>query len=238
MMATRGAPRALPLHRLAWLCLWAAALGDARMAGAQTYAAGYSTGWWSQLGLTNAIEVAATGGNGVTIGVVDTGAAAAQPDIAGRVSAASSCAARSFTCPRAYTDDNGHGTATAAIAAGAVTSTGAGMAGVAPKASILAEKVLNASGSGTDTDVANGIIKAADAGARVINLSLTYLPTSAMVSAINYAAAKGTVLVFAGGNSATVLNGGASTQRLNTAALTPPGFAGSVTSANRLSSFS
>ncbi|MDG3443186.1 S8 family serine peptidase [Nitrospirillum amazonense] len=207
-------------------------------AAAQTYATGYSAGWWSQLGLTNAIEVAATGGSGITIGLVDTGVVATQADVTGRVSTASACAARTFTCPRGYTDDNGHGTATAAIAAGAVTSTGAGMAGVAPKATILSEKALNVGGSGTDTDVANGIIKAADAGAKVINLSLTYLPTNAIVTAINYAAAKGAVLVFAGGNSATALNGGANSTGLSAAALTHLAFAGSVSGANKLSSFS
>ncbi|MEC4589426.1 S8 family serine peptidase [Nitrospirillum amazonense] len=207
-------------------------------AAAQTYATGYSAGWWSQLGLTNAIEVAATGGSGITIGLVDTGVVATQADVTGRVSTASACAARTFTCPRGYTDDNGHGTATAAIAAGAVTSSGAGMAGVAPKATILSEKALNVSGSGTDTDVANGIVKAADAGAKVINLSLTYLPTNTIVTAINYAAAKGAVLVFAGGNSATVLNGGANSTGLSAAALTHLAFAGSVSGANKLSSFS
>ena len=40
------------------------------------------------------------------------------------------------------------------------------MSGVAPNVTIVAEKVLNASGSGYDTDVANGIIKATQAGAR------------------------------------------------------------------------
>ncbi|MDE1145575.1 MAG: S8 family serine peptidase [Azospirillaceae bacterium] len=190
------------------------------------------------MGITNAIEVAATGGAGITIGLVDTGVAATQPDIVGRVLSASSCAAVSFTCSSGYADDVGHGTATAAIAAGATTGTGAGMAGVAPKATILSEKALNTAGSGTDADVANGIIKAANAGAKVINLSLTYLPTTAIVNAINYAASKGAVLVFAGGNSATVLNGGANSTGLSAAALTHLAFVGSVTSANMLSSFS
>ncbi|TWB42662.1 S8 family serine peptidase [Nitrospirillum pindoramense] len=236
MTAQHTRPRATfgPLARLGLL----AGLFVPGMGTAQTYAPGYSSSWWSQLGLTNAIEVAATGGSGITIGVVDTGVVATQADVTGRVSTASACAARTFTCPKAYTDDNGHGTATAAIAAGAVTSSGGGMAGIAPKATILAEKALNVGGSGSDVDVANGIIKAADAGARVINLSLTYLPTSAIVSAINYAAAKGAVLVFAGGNSATVLNGGANTGGLSAAALAHLAFAGSVNGANKLSSFS
>lgn len=226
-----------PRRSLPRLVLLAAACVPTAAA-AQTYATGYSAGWWSQLSLTNAIEVAATGGSGITIGLIDTGVVATQADVTGRVSTASSCAARTFTCPRGYTDDNGHGTATAAIAAGAVTSSGAGMAGVAPKATILSEKALNVSGSGTDTDVANGIIKAADAGAKVINLSLTYLPTNTIVTAINYAAAKGAVLVFAGGNSATVLNGGANSTGLSATALTHLAFAGSVSGANKLSSFS
>ena len=163
----------------------------------------YSSAWWNQIGLTTSIETQANGGNGVVIGDVDTGIYPTQPEVAGNISPLSACAAVSFTCTNGYVDDNGHGTATASIAAGVAATSGLTMSGVAPNATILAEKVLNASGTGTDADVANGIMAAVNGGASVINLSLTYTPTPAVINAINYAASKGTIIVYAGGNSAT-----------------------------------
>lgn len=198
---------------------------------------GYSSTWLSRIGVTDAIETQSKGGAGVIIGVVDTGIVASNPEVSGRVSSLSSCAAVSFVCSNGYYDDEGHGTATASIAAGQYNSKDL-MSGVAPAATILAEKVLNASGSGTDADVANGIIKATNGGAKVINLSLTYIPTSTVVAAINYAAANGVVIVFAGGNSSANLNSGVNTTGLTSAALTHLVFVGSLSSSNTLSSFS
>ena len=198
---------------------------------------GYSAQWFTQIGVTSGIETQANGGAGFKLGFVDTGIAPTQMDVTGRVSTLSKCAAVSFRCSNGYIDDNGHGTATAAIGAGA-TSGGAGMAGVAPRATIIAEKVLKASGSGYDTDVANGIVAAVNAGAQVVNLSLTYLPTPSVITAINYAASKGTIIVFAGGNSSLALNGGANSTGFTQDALNRLVFVGSVNSANVLSSFS
>ena len=147
---------------------------------ATNYSPGDSASWFAQIGETAPIEVLAKGGAGVTIALVDTGVVASNPEIVGRVSNLSSCAAVSFTCPNGFVDDEGHGTATASIAAGQV-GTNSTMSGVAPAATIVSEKVLNATGSGTDADVANGIIQAANTGAQVISLSLTYLPTAAVV---------------------------------------------------------
>lgn len=199
---------------------------------------GYSAQWLSQIGVTSAIETQANGGMGFKLGFVDTGIAPTQMDVTGRVSTLSKCAAVSFRCSNGYIDDNGHGTATAAIGAGATTTSGGGMAGVAPRATIIAEKVLNASGSGYDSDVANGIVAAVNAGAQVVNLSLTYLPTPGVVTAINYAASKGTIIVFAGGNSSLALNGGANSTGFTQDALNRLVFVGSVNSTNVVSSFS
>ncbi len=219
---------------------WAGGIVGLLMAGpvmAQTFNPGYSAPWLAQIGVTSAIDATANGGAGLNIGIVDTGVVTNNPEVLGRVSTSSSCAAVTFVCSRGVNDDNGHGTSTASIAAGS-TATGGLMSGVAPKATIIAEKVLNASGSGYDSDVANGIVKATNAGAQVINLSLTYIPTAAVINAINYAASKGTIIVFAGGNSAAVLNGGANSSGYTAAALSRLVFVGSVNSANRLSSFS
>jgi subtilisin family serine protease len=215
------------------------ALIAAAPAMAAPYAPGYSAGWWSQIGLTTAIETTAAGGKGITIALIDTGVVSNNAEIAGRVSTASSCAAVTFACSNGVYDDNGHGTATAAIAAGATGPYSPyAMSGVAPAATILSEKVLGAAGSGTDLDVANGIIKAANGGALVISLSLTYIPSTSVINAINYATAKGAVIVFAGGNSSQALNGGANTVGLTATSLSHLIFVGSVNSSNTLSSFS
>jgi subtilisin family serine protease len=162
---------------------------------------------------------------------------ASNPEIAGRVSSQSSCAALSFVCSNGFTDDHGHGTATAAIAAGQFNSNDM-MSGVAPSATIISEKALNASGSGWDTDVANGIVKAVNSGADVISLSLTYIPTQAVIDAINTATNAGVTIVWAAGNASTTLNAGADTTGLSATALSHLIIVGSVNSANTLSSFS
>lgn len=194
-------------------------------------AADQSSVWQAQIADTATVQARAAGGAGVAIAIVDTGIVASHPEVAGRVSPLSSCAAVSFTCANGFVDDSSHGTAVASIAAGAYSSMAyTSMSGVAPAATLIAEKVLNASGVGTADDVAHGIVQAADAGAKVINLSVSYVPSSSVVSAINYAAGKGAVLVWAGGNAAGSFNGGANTTGLTTAALSHMIVVGAVTS--------
>jgi hypothetical protein len=207
--------------------------------------------WLVQMGFTDSVASAANWGKNQLLGVVDTGIVANHPVFAsGQVSQSlSSCAAVTFRCSNGVIDDNGHGTAVAVIAAGnrkALFSTTYGgyalkagsVMGVASNANIVAKKVLNASGSGYSTDVANGIKKAADAGAGVINVSITYGNTADLVAAINYAAAKGAFIVWAGGNSAANLLSGASTTGLTSTAVNHLVFAGAVNSSSTLSSFS
>jgi subtilisin family serine protease len=209
----------------------------APVSGTPGFQAGSSSAWFNQIGLTGAVESQANQGAGITIGIVDTGVVSTNPEISGRVSGLSSCAAVTFVCSRGVLDDNGHGTATASIAAGLFNSSDM-MSGVAPSATILSEKVLNASGVGYDTDVANGIMRAANGGSQVISLSLGYIPSSAVIDAINYATNKGAVIVWAGGNASTSLNSGRSTTGLTTTALSHIVFVGSVNSGNTVSYFS
>ncbi|MGL4407620.1 MAG: S8 family peptidase, partial [Zoogloea sp.] len=121
---------------------------------------------------------------------------------------------------------------------GGYKTTAGSVISVAPNANIVAEKVLNSAGSGYSTDVANGVKKAADAGAAVINVSITYGNTSDIVAAINYATAKGAIIVWAGGNSSVNLLRGANTTGLTATAISRLIFAGSVSATNTLSSFS
>ena len=99
-------------------------------------------------------------GAGQLVGVVDTGVDATHPDLLGQLD------------PRgAATDPNGHGTHVAGIIA-AVAGNGIGAAGAAPGARVLALQALDANGFALRSAVADAEARAADLGARVVNLSL------------------------------------------------------------------
>jgi subtilisin family serine protease len=114
----------------------------------------------------------ATGG--APLAIVDTGVQATHEDLSGRVSTGlgASCVNATPCIAGPAADDVGHGTHVAGIA-GAATNDGLGVAGVAFSSPIIPVKVLSApDGAGTSVDVANGILWAAQKGAKVINLSL------------------------------------------------------------------
>lgn len=140
--------------------------------------------------------------SGTVIAVVDTGVDAAHPVFAGRVQTAIDL----IGGPGG--DPNGHGTHVAGTAAGA--DSGCGSIGVAPDASILPVRVLDEEGVGTVDVVAEGIRRAADRGATVINLSLgsdvvlRNVSGSALQDAIRYAWSKGSIPVLAAGNDGLV----------------------------------
>ena len=93
-----------------------------------------------------------------------------------------------------------HGTHVAGVV-GAVTDNGLGIAGMA-QVKLMAVKVMNDSGEGTDTYVASGIRWAVENGADVITMSLGVDGmSSALSSAVNYASNNGVVMVAASGNS-------------------------------------
>ena len=105
---------------------------------------------------------------------------------------------------RLISDDNGHGTHVAGTAA-ADTNNGTGVAGVSWGAHAMTVKVLDQYGDGWYFDIAAGIVYAADNGAQIINLSLGgESPSQVLQDAVNYAHAKGSLVVAASGN-----NGGA-----------------------------
>jgi hypothetical protein len=75
--------------------------------------------------------------------------------------------------------------------------------GVAPAAHILDVRVANAEGYSVSSTLAQGIIAAADRGARVINISLGGYGDSAVLGqAVAYASQRGAVVVAAAGNDA------------------------------------
>ncbi len=142
-------------------------------------------------------------GAGVTVAVVDTGVLASHEDLAGSVVPGIDLAADAAKYDPGHTgevDPDGHGTHVAGIIA-AHPNNGVGIAGAAPGAKIMSVRVLDASGSGSSSDVSEGIIWAADHGARVINLSLGGGPSPGMQIAIQYALSKQVVTFAAAGNS-------------------------------------
>ncbi len=159
--------------------------------------------WNLQLiGMPDAWEVSA--GEGVTVAVIDTGIAYEDagefrtvPDLKG----ARFVQGYDFVNDDEHAnDDHGHGTHVAGTIA-QVTHNGEGVAGIAYKATLMPIKVLDANGSGTSADVADGIRFAADHGAKVMNLSLGGGARSqVMADAVAYARKKGVLVVCAAGN--------------------------------------
>lgn len=140
----------------------------------------------------------------VKVAIVDSGIDGSQPDLTGRV-----IAARSFVGGSPYRDDEGHGTFVAGEIA-ANPQNGVGIAGLAFNARLIVAKVVTASGDVSLPAEVAAIRWAANEGAQVINLSLggvrdpldaqldTYSPLEQ--AAVEYAYAKGAVVVAAVGN--------------------------------------
>jgi thermitase len=137
-----------------------------------------------------------TGSSAIDIAILDTGIDQDHEDLAAKI-----VANKNFTLSRTVDDLYGHGTHVAGIAA-AITNNAVGVAGVGFNTKLMNVKVLNDSGSGYYSWIANGITWAANNGAKVINMSLGGTSSSSTLeSAINYAWSKGVVIVAAAGNN-------------------------------------
>lgn len=152
-------------------------------------------------------------GAGTKVFILDTGVDTAHIDLAGRVNTALSTSlafnptdtAGADPLPFAH-DVAGHGT----IVSSLIATNSLGVAAVAPQAQIVMVRVLDDAGSGDDFTVISGILYAADHGADVVNVSLGgYLRRSnpfdlavadLVQRAIDYATARGALVVAAAGN--------------------------------------
>ncbi|WP_345733760.1 S8 family serine peptidase, partial [Cryptosporangium minutisporangium] len=141
----------------------------------------------------------ATTGKTVTVAVVDTGVQASHPDLAGSVLSGVDLVRDDPKSIDGSKDDNGHGTHVAGIIA-AVANNRIGVAGLAPGAKILPVRVLDGDGAGYDSDIADGIVRAVDRGATVVNLSIGGTEAGATSYAVRYALSKNVVVVAAAGN--------------------------------------
>lgn len=139
----------------------------------------------------------ARGASAVVIAVLDTGVDPNHPDLVGATVPGRDLVGNDADAA----DDEGHGTSVAGVIA-ARTNNGAGQAGACWFCSLLPVKVLDSAGMGSMSTVASGIVWAADHGADVVNMSLGGAgTTSALASAVDYAAKRNVVLVAAAGNS-------------------------------------
>ena len=154
----------------------------------------------------------------VVIGELDTGIDWNHPDLAGNMWTSSrgyhgfdfindtnfpmddninSFADNGLWQPNTYTY---HGTHVAGTL-GAVINNQIGIAGMA-QSQLMAVKVMNDSGEGTDATVAAGLRWAVDNGADIITMSLGVDGVSTVLqSAVDYASSQGVVMVAASGNS-------------------------------------
>ena len=133
-------------------------------------------------------------GGGIKVAVLDSGVTSDNKDITPNV-----VARANFSNGKAGEDNYGHGTHVAGIVAATANNT-IGVAGVCPGCTILDGKVLNDSGVGSSSSLANGINWSVSNGAKVINMSLGVRASRTLETAVNNAWNKGAVLVAAAGN--------------------------------------
>jgi serine protease len=165
----------------------------------------------------NLISDHKAGAKGVVIAVLDSGVAyrnwgtfKRSPDFGGTKFVAPcdlvAGTIKAGICTDPYPLDRlGHGTFVAGTIAEA-TNNHVGLTGLAYNASIMPVRVLDATGAGTSSTIAEGVRYAVQHGAQVINLSIEFPPgtTAAeipeLMSAITYAHARGVVVVASAGN--------------------------------------
>lgn len=162
----------------------------------------YFSNQWGLENIVNDADIDAptawdtTLGSGIKVAILDTGVSENHLDLSSKI-----MDKKDFTgSSSGYNDIYGHGTHVAGIV-GAITNNKMGVAGGCPNCILMNGKVLNDSASGAYSWVANGIVWAADNGAKVINMSLGGTAKSrTLESAVNYAW-NNAVVVAAAGNS-------------------------------------
>jgi subtilisin family serine protease len=136
-------------------------------------------------------------GSGVRVAVLDSGVDDDHPDLVGNLTEGYNA----FDGSTATDDRFGHGTHVAGIVA-ATSGNKRGVAGLASRATIVPVKVLADAGWGSTTEIARGLVWAADHDVAVANLSVgAQVDDPALGVAVEYALARGVTLVASAGNS-------------------------------------
>ncbi|MDL4820357.1 S8 family serine peptidase [Actinomadura opuntiae] len=152
---------------------------------------------WAQKRLAFQRVWGLTQGQGVKVAVIDSGVDVGHPMLDGRV------ADYTDLTGTGRRDCAGHGTGVAALIAGRdMNPAGIPLTGVAPAARLVVVKQQNADRDEHGGERLPGAIrKAADVGARVINVSIAAAPSDALQQAVRYAQAYDAVIVAAAGNA-------------------------------------
>ncbi|MFD7444994.1 type VII secretion-associated serine protease mycosin [Streptomyces sp. NPDC059909] len=211
-MTTKPAVRtATPARRLSGAV--AAALAFVLVSAAPAQADGIRARQWALDAMHTDEAWRTTKGEGITVAVLDTGVDDSHPDLAGQVLPTKDLIG--FGAERGDPAWAQHGTAMAGIIAGHGHGPGRedGVLGIAPEAKIQPVRVIlegkdparKRARSTRGSALADGIRWAADHGADVINLSLgddseSAHPEKSEDAAVQYALAKGAVVVASAGN--------------------------------------
>ncbi|MDD9268653.1 S8 family peptidase [Paenibacillus sp. GCM10023248] len=139
------------------------------------------------------------GAKDVIVAVVDTGVDLQHPDLKDQLLSGYNV----ISGDDKPQDDVGHGTHVTGVIS-ALVNNQLGVAGMTWYNKVLPVKVLDQTGAGSTYSVAQGIIWAADHGAKVMNLSLgNYADSGFLHDAIKYAYDKDVALIAASGNDNT-----------------------------------
>ncbi|HVJ50608.1 S8 family serine peptidase [Desulfitobacterium sp.] len=164
----------------------------------------YSKQWGlTKTEVPQAWDLGATG-KGITVAVVDTGVDNKHPDLSDNLVSGYNAITGQTGLPVTQ-DNNGHGTHVSGIIAAELNGTG--IVGVAYQAKIMPVKAMDSTGEGSDDIIADGIVWAADHGAKIINLSIgADTQEEILKEAIQYANDRGCLIVAAGGNKEKTTN--------------------------------
>lgn len=141
-----------------------------------------------------------TGSPEVVVAVLDTGVDLDHPDLQGALRPGWDVV-HGDASP---SDDHGHGTGVAGIVA-ARSNNGIGVTGACWRCSVMPIKVIGADGTGSANNIAAGLRWAVDHGAAIVNISFVMSGRDeGVAAAIDYAVAKGVLVVAAAGNTGDV----------------------------------
>lgn len=160
--------------------------------------------WLDQYGIRQAWQT--TRGAGVKIAVIDTGVGRTPPEFAGVVGGTdvSERGAPDGRTPVGTGSESNHGSWVASLAGARGSADGRGMVGVAPEAELLSVSIdIEGERVPVSDQIADAIRWSVDAGAKVINMSLTTNTLEwdpSWDDAFSYAFEKDVVIVVAAGN--------------------------------------
>ncbi|MDX2151771.1 MAG: S8 family serine peptidase [Bryobacteraceae bacterium] len=139
-----------------------------------------------------------TGSTSVIVAILDTGVDSTHPDLAARIVPGWNVYDNNANTADVY----GHGTKVAGTAV-ATTNNAWGVAGIAWNCLIMPIRVSTTTGSASSSAISSGLIKAADLGARVANVSYKVSNNLTVQNGAKYFNGKGGVVTISAGNYST-----------------------------------